>query len=47
MTLQALDDGRRATVRQDVERRFAGLLPHHGLSFEAYRNGSAFLHGAA
>ena len=46
-TLDVLDDGRRASVRQAVERRFAGLLPHHGLSFEAYRNGSAFLHGLA
>ncbi len=46
-TLEALDDGRRSSVREDVERRFAGLLPHHGLSFAIYRNGSAFLHGPA
>ena len=46
-TLAALDDERRAAVRQDVERRFGSLLPQHGLSFAAYRNGSAFLHGSA
>ncbi len=46
-TLAALDGARRDAVREDVERRFSGLLPQHGLSFAAYRNGSAFLHGPA
>ncbi len=46
-TLAALDGARRDAVREDVERRFGGLLPHYGLSFAAYRNGSAFLHGPA
>ena len=46
-TLAAFDDERRAAVRRDVERRFGGLLPHWGLSFATYRNGSAFLQGSA
>ncbi len=46
-TLAALDDARRVAVRQGVDRRFGALLPHCGLSFAPYRNGSAFLHGPA
>ena len=44
-TLDALDAARRAAVARDVERRFGALLPSAGLSFSAYRNGSAFLPG--
>jgi pyridinium-3,5-biscarboxylic acid mononucleotide sulfurtransferase len=44
-TLEALDASRRAAVEQEVEQRFAGLLPSTALSVSAYRNGSAFLPG--
>ncbi len=46
-TLAALDAGRRAAIASDVERRFGTLLQNHALAFAPYRNGSAFLHGAA
>ena len=46
-TLAVLDGSRRATIARDVERRFGTLLQNYGLAFAPYRNGSAFLHGAA
>jgi len=46
-TLAVLDGSRRATITRDVERRFGTLLQNHALAFAPYRNGSAFLHGAA
>lgn len=43
-TLAALDETRRASVAYEAATLFSSLVPVATLSFELYRNGSAFLH---
>ncbi len=44
-TLAALGDDRRESVRREASTLFSGLVPVSTVSFEPYRNGSAFLQG--
>ena len=46
-TLAAIAREREAEVRAQAERIFAGIAPRLDLSFEPYRNGSAFVHSRA
>ena len=46
-TLAAIVGKREDEVRANADRIFAGIAPTPGLSFEPYRNGSAFVHSRA
>ena len=46
-TLAAIAGEREVEVRAQAERIFAGIAPRLDLSFEPYRNGSAFVHSRA
>src|SRR3984957_19035603 len=43
-TLAAISGKREDELRANADRIFAGIAPTLGLSFESYRNGSAFVH---
>ena len=46
-TLAAMSGKREDEVRANADRIFAGIAPTVDLSFEPYRNGSAFVHSRA
>jgi uncharacterized protein len=46
-TLAAIAGKREGEVRANADRIFAGVAPTLDLSFQPYRNGSAFLHSRA
>jgi pyridinium-3,5-biscarboxylic acid mononucleotide sulfurtransferase len=46
-TLAAIAGEREGEVRANADRIFAGVAPTFNLSFQPYRNGSAFLHSRA